>query len=86
MAELNVPRGPTPLASRYINIECRVGLPKLQFFRKASTLSYRLTDSLIRGFLGYDASKLSRLSNSRNGVGTPPRMLACSEERILWES
>ena len=86
MAELNVPRGSNS-ASRYINIECReVGLPKLQFFRKASTLSYRLTDSLIRGFLGYDASKLSRLSISRNGVGTPPRMLACSEERILWES
>jgi hypothetical protein len=63
MAELNVPRGSN-------SIECRVGLPKLQFFRKASTLSYRLTDSLIRGFLGYDASKLSRLSNSRNGVGT----------------
>jgi hypothetical protein len=85
MAELNVPRGSNS-ASGWISIECRVGLPKLQFFRRASTLSYRLTDSLIRGFLSYDASALSRLSNSRNGVGTPPRMLACSEERILWES
>ena len=85
MAELNVPRRSNS-ASRYINIECRVGLPKPQFFRKASTPSYRLTDSLIKGFLGYDASKLSRLSISRNGVGTPTRMLACSEERILWES